>query len=161
LDRGAVSRGFLSGSNESLNVSDELGEVEALTISDDGSSELDDLSQITSAVGDVSNGAELAVFLSRLDVSHDFLDILEELFEVWLARFGLRDDILDLDNHVLDIMNACLDILGLVWDRERAVLLCSRDVSSDLLSVFQDLGEVRGARFGLSDNVFSGSVKVF
>jgi hypothetical protein len=126
-----------------------------LAVLDDGLSRFDDLSEIRGAVLDVTDLGELAVFLGRSDVNLDLLDILEELGEVGLARLDLGDDVLDVDNHVLDIMDAVLDVLGIDWHLELAVLLGSSNIGGDLLGILQDLGKVRRARFGLSDDVLT------
>jgi hypothetical protein len=50
-----------------------------LAILDNGVSILDDMSQIGSAIGNITYLAKLAISFSRLNVSNDFLDILDEL----------------------------------------------------------------------------------
>jgi len=160
LDCGAVVRGGLGGIDEGLHVSNHLDKVHALTILDDGLSGLNNLREVTGAVLKVSDLAKLAISLGSLDVRGDFLDILDELGKVWFTRFGLGDDVFDIGNHVLDIVDASLDVFGIDLVGHLAILFSIGNVSCDLLGVSQDLGEIRRARTGLGDNVFTGGIKV-
>jgi hypothetical protein len=155
---GAVSLSGLDGGHEALNVSQEFGEVESFSISDDIRSSLDDRSEVTGAVLDITNLGELAISLSFLDIRGDGLNILKELGEIGLAGLGLGNDILDHGDHVFDIAHAGGNVVE--WFGELAVLLGGRNIRGNLGGVLQDLGKVRRGRLSLGDDIFGVGIEI-